>query len=90
MKKITQNCYTDKKISFQQPNTLENFIKSAAIEHRKSSQKLSKTLKQAEKVFQLNGADKNTTSPLYSETKKNLLDKKDAKITKKSHALKVM
>ena len=41
-------------------------IKSVTKEHPKTSHKLSKTIRQAEKV----GCGKNSDSPLYSETKK--------------------
>ena len=59
----------------QQPKTIENpniiDISSFTIEHLKTSRKLSKSIRQAEKVSQVSGADKNSTSPLYSETKKS-------------------
>ena len=41
--------------------------KSVIIEHPKTSRKLSKTISQAKKVFQVGGAGKNYNSPLYSD-----------------------
>ena len=35
------------------------------MEHPKASRKLSKTIREAEKVSQVKGADKNSNSPLY-------------------------
>ena len=55
------------KIITQQPKIKEN---PNINEHLKTSSKLPKTMRQAEKVFQVNGTDKNSTIPLYSETKK--------------------
>ena len=46
-------------------------MKSVVIEHPKTSRKLSKAIKQAEKVSQANGASKNCGGALYSETKKS-------------------
>ena len=45
-------------------------------------------MNQAEKISQVNAAEKISNSPLQSETEKraNVLGKKDAKITKLSHA----
>ena len=61
------------KIIIQQPKALEipNIvdIKSVTIENPKTSHKLSKTIRQAEKISQA-GAVKNCNSPLYIETKK--------------------
>ena len=45
-------------------------IKSVIIICPKTLHKLSKVVRQAEKVSQVKGADKNSDSPLYSETKK--------------------
>ena len=58
-------------------------MKSVVIEHPKTSRKLSKAIKQAEKVSQASGASKNCGSALYSETKKsqNFLDEKKCKKT---------
>ena len=44
-------------------------VKSVILEHPKTSLKLSKAIRQTEKVSQV-GAGKNSDSPLYSETKK--------------------
>ena len=76
----------------QQPKTLENpniiDIKSVTIEHLKTSNKLSKTIRQAEKVSQVGGAGKNCSSSVYSEPTKSetFLDEKSVKIMKWSHA----
>ena len=68
-------------------NTINRFcktniidIKSIAIEHPKTSLKLSKTIKQDKKVFQV-GTDKNSNSPLYQEIAKRAkcLDEKKCK-----------
>ena len=63
-------------------------IKSVTIEHPKTSHKLCKTIRPGKQC----GADKNTTSPLYNETTKweKFLVVKNAKITMRSHAYKVM
>ena len=57
----------------QQQKSLENSnivdVKSASIEYPKTSHKLSKTTWQAEKVSQVSGAEKVSTSALYSETR---------------------
>ena len=62
------------KIVAHQPKTLENpntvGIKSATIEHPKTDHKLFKTTRQAEKVSQVSGSEKKSTSPLYSHRKK--------------------
>ena len=57
-------------------------IKSIITEHPKSSHKLSKTIRQAEKV--------DSDSSLYSDTKKNenFLNEKNVKITKREHTCK--
>ena len=61
------------KITTQQPKAIENpnitDLKSVFIEHPKIFGKLSKTIRQAEKVSQV-GSDKNSNSSLYNETKK--------------------
>ena len=70
------------KIINQEPEALENpsiVIKSVTIEHSKNSHKLSKAIRQDEKLSQ-EGADKNSDSSLFSETRENLLDEKHAKI----------
>ena len=40
------------------------------MEHPKTSHKLSKTIRQAEKIFQVGSVKKVSDSPLYSQTKK--------------------
>ena len=61
------------RIITQQLKTSENAnivdIKSVIIEHPKTSCKLSKTIRQAEKVSHV-GSSKSSNSPLDSETKK--------------------
>ena len=74
------------KIIAQQPKAFENAnivnIKSVTIEHPKTSCKLSKTIKQAEKISQVSVAGKNSDSPLYSETeKKNFFGWNDLMLT---------
>ena len=58
------------KVIAQQQKTIANpiivHIKSSIIQHPKSSHKLCKTIKQAEKIPQMVGAD----IPLYSEQNK--------------------
>ena len=58
------------KMITQKPNTTENSniidVKSVTVEHSKAL----KIIRQTEKVFQVNGADKCSTNFLYSETKK--------------------
>ena len=65
-----QNWKNDKLIT-QQPKSLKvpNIfdIKLVTVKHAKTSCTLSKTIRQDEKVFQV-GLDKNSDSPLYSET----------------------
>ena len=62
------------KIISQQPKTLENKsiadIKLVTIEHPKTFLKVSKSIRQAEKVSQVCGAGKNCDSLLYSEAKR--------------------
>ena len=74
------------KIITKLPRTLENpnnyVIKSVFIEILKISHELSKTIRQAEKVSQVRGAEKFSTCPLYCETTKSekfLIKKKDYK-----------
>ena len=52
--------------SFENPKIVD--IKSVTMEHPKTSCKLSKTIRQTKKVFQV-GSGKSSNSPLYSETK---------------------
>ena len=66
-----------------QPKTFDTVdIKSDIKEHPKSSQKLPKTIRKAEKV--------DSNSSLYSDTEEseNSLDKKNIKITKREHSFK--
>ena len=67
----------------QNPNIVD---KSVTTEHPKTSHKLFKTTRQAEK-FSKEGYSKSFTSPLYIKAKnsKKILD---AKVTKRSHAYK--
>ena len=44
-------------------------IESVPMEHRKTSQKLSKAIGKTEKISQVSETGKNSDSPLYSETK---------------------
>ena len=80
------------KIITQQPKSLENSnivdIKLVTIQHPKTSCKLSKAIRQAEKISQVSGDGKYSDSPLYIETKKseNFLNEKNVKVTKRSHA----
>ena len=74
------------KIITKLPRTLENpnnyVIKSVFIEILKISHELTKTIRQAEKVSQVRGAEKFSTCPLYCETTKSekfLIKKKDYK-----------
>ena len=77
------------KIITKLPRTLENpnnyVIKSVFIEILKISHELSKTIRQTQKVFQVRGAEKFSTCPLYCETTKceKILIKKDYKKMKK-------
>ena len=66
--------------TFEKPNIVD--IKSVITEHTETSHKLSKTIKQAEKV--------GSNSFLYSDTKKNeiFLNEKNVKVTKPEHAFK--
>ena len=71
------------KIVTQQPKTLENQnifdIKSVTIQHPKISHKLSKTIRQAKMISQLD-AGKSFNKPLYSKIIKSekLLNEKKA------------
>ena len=86
--KENKNLVKKSKIIAQQPKTIEYpsivDINLSIVQHPKTSYKLSKTIKQAEKVSEVGGAD----NYLYSETKnsENFLNEKNAKITKWSHA----
>ena len=92
LKNRTKKFVKRSKIITQQRNIPENpniiDIKSVDIEHSKTSHKLSKTKRQAKKVFQ-EGAGKNFYSPLCSETTKreNILSKNNAKKNKKRNDL---
>ena len=55
---------------------------SSAIEHPKISHRLSKTIKQTKKVSQVSSTD----NPLYKEIKRKILEWKNVKITKGTHA----
>ena len=65
-------------------------IRSVIIEQPKASPKLSRVIRQAEKVSQVSSAGKNSDSAFYIETKKSesFLDEKNVKITKRSHVYK--
>ena len=92
LKNRTKKLVKRSKIITQQRNIPENHniidIKSVHIEHSKTSHKLSKTKRQAKKVFQ-EGAGKNSYSPLCSETTKreNILSKNNAKKKKTKNDL---
>ena len=65
--------------TFEKPNIV--YIKSIITEQPKTSHKLSKAIKQAEKV--------GSNSSLYSDIKKgNILNEKKLKITKREHVFK--
>ena len=57
---------TQQRKTFESPNIFD--IKSVVIEHPKTSHKLSKTIRQAEKVTEV-GSGESYNSSLYSETK---------------------
>ena len=66
-------------------------IKSVTIEHSKTSYKLIKSIRQAEKVSQVVDANKNLNETLCGEPKKRenvFWRKKIAKVTNRSHAYK--
>ena len=71
---------TDQPKTFEKSNVAD--IKAAITEHPKTSHKLSKTIRQAEKV--------GSNSSLFSNTRKRgiFLNEKNVKITKQSHAFK--
>ena len=77
------------KIITQQPKAIENqniaYIKSVT-EHPKNSRKLFKAIRQAENVSQV-GAGKNFNRLLYKKSEQ-VLDEKNAKVTKWSRACK--
>ena len=78
--KISQtikNNYSTTK-NFTKPIFTQFFIdtKPIFIEHPKTMCKFSKAIRQDENVSQVSSADKNTSSFLYSETKKKFLMKK--------------
>ena len=72
---------TQQRKALENPSTID--IKAVTVEHPKCSCKLSKSIRQAEKVSQVIGADKNSNSPLFIETtiSEKSLDDKNAKIT---------
>ena len=84
------------KKNYSTTKTTENLnivdIKLVPIKHPNTSHKLSKVIKQSEKVSQLSDAGINSNTNLYGETKihENVLyeKKKLSKITKLFHALK--
>ena len=65
-------------------------IPNIIIKHPKASHKLSKFIRQSEKVSQVSGADKNFDTPLYNEIKnvKFFWMKKNQKIAEQSHVYK--
>ena len=71
MKNKNKKLVKRSKIITQKWKAMENLnifdTKSVIIEHPKTSRKLSKTISQAKKIFQVGGAGKNYNSPLYSE-----------------------
>ena len=71
MKNKTKKLVKRSKIITQKPKVIENpntFLhKSVTTEYPKTSRKLSKTIRQANNVSQVGGADKNYNSSLYSE-----------------------
>ena len=72
----------------ENPNIVD--IKSVTIKRPRFSLKLSKSIRQAEKVSQVSDAGKNSDSNCYSKTKKKKKKEKIlvAKIMKQSHAFK--
>ena len=83
------------KVITQQLETTENpniiYQKPVIIEHPKTSHKLCKAIRQAEKVSQVSSAGKNSDDLLYSETKdkKKSLDEKNVKISSDLMLIKV-
>ena len=71
-KKVNAKLSNQSKLITQQPKTFENSnivdTKLVIIEHPETSRKLSKTIRKAEKVFEV-GSGESSNSPLYSETK---------------------
>ena len=65
--KRSKNFFSTVKI-FESPNIVE--IKSAIIEHLKSCHKSSKTIRQTKEISQVSGPGRNSSSPMYSKTKK--------------------
>ena len=61
-------------------------IKSISTEHPKTSQKLSKTIRQAKKV----GSNSPIVLYIVIQESENFLNEKDIKITKQAHAFKGM
>ena len=66
--------------------------KSVIIEHPKTSLKLSKVIRQTEKVSEVSRSGNYSDSPSYSDTEKsgNNLDENNPKVYKWSHAYKVL
>ena len=71
-KKVNAKLSNQSKLITQQPKTFENSnivdTKLVIIEHPETSRKLSKTIRKAEKVFEV-GSGESSNSRLYSETK---------------------
>ena len=83
LKKKNKISLKQSKIITYQPKTFDTVdIKSDITEHPKTSRKLSKTIRQAEKL--------SSNSSLHSDTKKreNFLNKKNIKIRKREHTFK--
>ena len=83
LKKKNRNLVKQSKTITQQPKHFDNVnIISVITEHPNTSHKLSKTIKQAEKV--------SSSSSLYSDTQKNLnsLNKRNIKTAKQEHSFK--
>ena len=88
-KKNTESVKQSKLIT-QQPKNFENTdivdIKSVIIEHRKALHNLSKTIRQAEKVSQVDSGEI-SNSPLYSEIKQKKIEQKNCKNNKSSRCI---
>ena len=73
MKNKNKKLVKQSKVITQQPKTIQNRniidIKSVNIEHPKTSRNLSKTIRQARMVSQVDGAGKNWSRPLCIKTK---------------------
>ena len=83
LKKKNRNLVKQSKTITQQPKHFDNVnIKSVITEHPNTSYKLSKTIRQAEKV--------SSSSSLYSDTQKSLnsLNKRNIKTAKQVHSFK--